>query len=139
MTLPIILTIAYLKQNITLSWSPGQKYQSYPTYRVRIKSKWPSIYLNYTQAIPLTDSYMDYSKIKLTVIDNFVPTKILGYLMYRLEAGSFLNQNKVHLIDQFHFRGNHLIGGFKSPYLQTFKLQEGYEFSSPANYVAGWF
>lgn len=126
------------RQSITLKWVPGQKYQSYPGYRIRMAAGYPTVYLGYDRATPLDDSYASYSKIKLSLLDAYVSANILGYFSYRLEAATFLDKARLGMPDFFHFRGNDLLGGFSSPYLQTFKLQRGYEFSSSDNYIAGW-
>lgn len=127
------------KQAITIKIIPGQKYQTYPDHKVRITGGYPTIYLGFERATPLNDEYVSFSKLKLTLLDHFVSTNILGYFSYRFEAATFLDKERVGLPDYFHFRGNHLVGGFRSPYMQTFKLQKGYQFSSTNAYLAGWF
>ncbi len=127
-----------LKQSITLQWSPDQKYQTFPTYKNRIRSEWPTVYLFLDRSFGLTKDFVDYTKLRINVIDNYVSTKRFGYLKYRLEAGKFLTNEETSAVDYFHFRGNNLIGGFRSPYLNTFKLQNGYNFSTTNDYAAVW-
>jgi hypothetical protein len=127
------------KQSITLKWIPAQKYQQFLGYKVRITGGYPTVYLGFEKATPLSDNYASYSKIKLSLLDSYVSANILGFFSYRFEAAAFFDKTRVGLPDYFHFRGNDLVGGFSSPYLQTFKLQSGYEFSSTDAYVAGWF
>jgi hypothetical protein len=128
-----------LKYSLQLRWAPGQKYQSYPTYKSRIPSDYPTVYLQIENALPVNNTYSDYLKMKFILVDNYVGAKIFGHTRYRIEAGKFLINNKSTIIDAFHFRGNNLISGFKSPYMQTFKLQDGYEFSSEKDFVAFWY
>jgi hypothetical protein len=123
---------------IGIRWSPGQKYQSYPHYKNRIQSRYPIFYLKYEGALPLTKNYVDFSKIRLTIYDNYIPMKIFGYQMFRLEVGKFLSKEKISDLDLFHFKGNSLYTGYRSPYLQTFKLQQEYEFSNTNSYVGAW-
>lgn len=127
-----------LKQSISLQWSPDQKYQTFPTYKNRIKSEWPTLYLYFDKAYGINDDFVDFAKFKINIIDNYVSTKRFGYLKYRLEAGKFLSNKKTNAIDYFHFRGNNLISGFRSPYLNTFKLQNEYNFSTTKDYAAIW-
>jgi hypothetical protein len=126
------------KQSITLSWSPDQKYQTYPTYRSRFKSEWPTFYLYFDHVIKLSADFAKYSKLKINIIDNYVQVKRFGHLKYRIEAGKFLSKDNVNVIDYFHFRGINLLSAFSSPYLQTFKLQKGYNFSTTDDYGAVW-
>lgn len=127
------------KQSITFKWTPAQKYQRFPNYKVRLTGGFPTVYLGYEKATPLSDNYASYSKLKLSLLDPYVSANILGYFSYRFEAATFLDKDRIGLPDYFHFRGNGLVGGYSSPYLQTFKLQNGYEFSSTNAYMAGWF
>ncbi len=127
------------KQALTIKIIPGQKFQTYPDHKVRITGGYPTIYLGYEKATPLADDFASFSKLKLTLLDHFVSANNLGYFSYRVEAATFLDKARVGLPDYFHFRGNHLVGGFRSPYMQTFKLQKGYQFSNTDAYLAGWF
>lgn len=128
-----------LKYTLQLRFAPGQRYQSYPGYRDRIPSDYPTLFLQMENAVPVNDNYSDYLKLKFLIIDNYVGAKIFGHTRYRVEAGKFIYNRNSSIVDAFHFRGNNLIGGFKSPYMQTFKLQEGYEFSSHNPYLAFWY
>lgn len=128
-----------LKYTLQLRFAPGQKYQSYPGYRDRIPSDYPTLFLQMENAVPANDDYSDYLKLKFLIIDNYVRAKIFGHTRYRVEAGKFIYNRNSSIVDAFHFRGNNLISGFKSPYMQTFKLQEGYEFSSHKPYLAFWY
>ncbi|MBK8698922.1 MAG: carboxypeptidase-like regulatory domain-containing protein [Saprospiraceae bacterium] len=126
------------KHSITLKWTAGQKYQTYPGYKVRMSGGWPTLYLTYEKAIALKSGDADFTRLKFTLIDNHIALRIFGYLLYSVEGGTFLGKPKLQFADYFHFKGNDLVGGFRSPYLQTFKLQTEYAFSSQNAYVAGW-
>jgi hypothetical protein len=127
------------EQSISLKWSPNQKYQTYPTYKIRVNSKYPTFYLKVNNASKINNNFVKFAKIKLTIIDNYIPLKVYGYSMYHLEFGKFLNSSKINVIDNFHFQGNHLVSGFRSGYLQTFKLQDGYEFSTDKPFATAWY
>ena len=64
----------------------------------------------------------------------FQPTSWV--LFYRFEAAAFID--KTRLVCRIIFTSEEMtfVGGFSSPYLQTFKLQVVYEFSSTDAY--GW-
>ncbi len=127
-----------LKQSFSFQWSPDQKYQTYPTYKNRIKSDWPTLYAYFDIAYGLSSQYVNYTKLKINIIDNYVSTKSFGYMKYRIEAGKFFTKGNTNVIDYFHFKGNNLLGGFRSPYLNTFKLQRDYDFSTTNEYAAVW-
>ncbi|MFM2394826.1 MAG: hypothetical protein RLZZ546_2808, partial [Bacteroidota bacterium] len=126
-----------LALNLELRWVPGQKYQTFPTYKVRLNGKAPSINAALTKAIGIDNRYVDFTRLKISIVDNYLPMKIFGYMKYRIEGGTFLQEKKSNFIDQFHFRSNQSIAIFASPYLENFKLIDGYTLSNKS-YGAIW-
>lgn len=92
--------------NLNLRFRFAQKYISRPNRKVNLGSKYPTLYFNYSKAIKnLIGSDIGYDKIKATLSDN-LNFGLAGSASYQINAGSFLNTDRIEFMDYQHFNGN---------------------------------
>ncbi|MBS1627379.1 MAG: carboxypeptidase-like regulatory domain-containing protein [Bacteroidetes bacterium] len=119
-----------------LTWKPGAKYIEFPDRKINIGSRYPTFNLTVTKGINnLLGSDVDYTKWYFNISDN-LNMKLGGRLRYELEAGGFLQADKVFTPDFIHYLGNQTV--IASQYMKGFQLLPYYELSNMNNfYTAG--
>jgi len=119
---------------IGITWRPGAKYIEFPDRKINVGSKYPTFHLTLTKGIHgLLGSDADYTKWKAGINDN-LNLKLGGRFSYRIEAGGFLNANKVFVPDYNQFSGNQT--AIASPYLNSFQLLPYYVYSNTASFYS---
>ncbi|MCS6930064.1 MAG: DUF5686 and carboxypeptidase regulatory-like domain-containing protein [Saprospiraceae bacterium] len=114
----------------------GQKYSTYPDYRVYSGSKWPDLTLSFVQAIPgIAGSTMNYQRLQIEITQTDWSWGLFGYLDAKIGAGAFLSRRQMAFMDYFHPRGNQTIFGNRSEYLSSFFLLPYYEYSTDGAYA----
>jgi hypothetical protein len=109
---------------ITASWRPGSNYIELPNQTINIGSKYPIFSTSFAQGMKgLMGSDVSYSKWHLSITDN-LNMKLGGRLSYALDAGGFVNADKVFIPDYIHYQGNQTV--FATPYLNSFQLPSYY-------------
>ncbi len=110
------------------SWKPGSNYIEFPDQKISIGSKYPTFNASYTQGINgLLGSNVSYSKWHIEITDN-LNMKLGGKLNYSLDAGGFLNSDKVFIPDYQHIQGNQIF--LATPFLSSFQLPSYYQYSN---------
>jgi hypothetical protein len=110
-----------------------QKYYTKPNEKIIIGSKFPTIGLLYTKAIPGLNTKADYDLVKIGIDDN-IKLGLVGKFAYRLKAGYFLSNKYVEFMDYKHFDGNQTILA-NNDYLNSFKLLPYYTYSTKQWYA----
>jgi hypothetical protein len=124
-----------LKITLGMRFIPGQKFKSYPNYRVRYRSKWPQFSTALTYVPRLDARSANYTKLTFNIYENEMTLKRAGYLTYQAQVGQFLNSTKVSDVDLFH-QGE--FTGFASQYLNGFKQTKPYQLSSALPFAAAF-
>ena len=120
--------------SVGLSWWPGAKYIEFPERKINIGSKYPTFNLLITQGVNgLMGSDVDYTKWQVSVSDD-LNFKLAGLFRYSIEAGGFLNANKVFIPDYQHYLGNQT--AIASQYMSSFQLMPYYQFSNTESFYA---
>lgn len=84
---------------ITVKYTPKQRYIREPLEKVILGSKWPTIYVNWRKGIPqLFGSQADFDYVEVG-LEQVVNIGVLGNLRYNVMTGSFLNQRDLRLLD----------------------------------------
>ncbi|MFM9026575.1 MAG: DUF5686 family protein, partial [Bacteroidota bacterium] len=83
----------------------GQKFISRPEARYIVGSKWPTLRIEYTKAVPLGEGSMDFDKIKFTIDDEW-DLGLFGDFRFKVGSGMFLNRSRFEFMDINHFNGN---------------------------------
>ncbi len=82
--------------NVTISYTPQQKYMREPYRKVVLGSRWPTFSLNYERGIPrLFGSDVDHEYIQLDILQTF-KIGTLGTSSYRFSGGKFLSAKKIY-------------------------------------------
>lgn len=118
---------------IDLSFTPGMKFISLPDQRIALGSAWPELGIRITQAIPVSVSSPNYTKLILSLSDK-VSLGALGRLSYTVSGGRFLRQEQHYFPDVFHFLGGETFFRKNDDY-RVFALMPYYAYSSDAPYI----
>ena len=85
--------------NLTLSYTPFQKYIREPRQKVILGSRWPTFSINLNHALPgVLGSNIDYSYLEYRIEQEF-PLGLLGRSEYRVVSGSFLRKRNLSPVD----------------------------------------
>jgi hypothetical protein len=127
--------------NIGLTWTPEQKYSTYPTYKEIEGSKYPTFSVQYSKALAFSSdaNTADFDKIRLRITKNRMTMGIAGYSEVNAEYGSFLTRKNIQFIDYQHFNGNSTSWSIPLNYMDGFMQLPFYEYSTTGNYAtAHW-
>ena len=105
-TKPALLFDSYfaLRSNITLSYTPFQKYITEPNKKIILGSKWPTFQVYYEKGIPnILASTVDFDYLSISATQTF-NLGTLGKSLYKISGGSFITQDSVYFIDRKFFR-----------------------------------
>lgn len=100
-------TYARFYSKLSLSYQLGQTYESTPTRKVILPSKYPTLYFSYeiSQGIRST---LNSQLMQLGTGKDF-DLKLLGTLKVDVNSGLFLNNRNVFFPEYHHFRGNEIL------------------------------
>jgi hypothetical protein len=126
-----------LKFQLDLRFRIGQKYSTFPKFRIRNPTAWPDIWLSYVKGIALGDT--DYDKLTLRIKKDNINYKLFGFSNLNIVASTFLNKNKVGFVDQHHFLSNVNVLSVRSRYMTGYKMMPHYTYSTTNDYVAGFY
>jgi Family of unknown function (DUF5686)/CarboxypepD_reg-like domain len=121
---------------IGLSWTPGQKYITYPHARYNQGSVYPTFTINYTKAIPLETEGIQYDKLLLKIKKNNIKLGIAGFAEINAEYGTFLTKKNVAFMDLHHFNGNETVIATDQNFMQGFFQLPFYRFSTKNDYFS---
>ena len=96
-----------LMADITLSYTPFQKYMREPYRKVILGSKWPTFYAYYEKGVPtLVNSQINHDYLRLGIRQDF-KIGTFGTSTYHATSGKFLNSKNLREIDyKFHRRSD---------------------------------
>lgn len=120
--------------NIYARFRFGQKYMMRPGRKLNYRTKYPTLELYYTKAIPgIGSSLPNYDFIRAGVSQEF-STGILGYGEYFVSYGMFLNRTEVPFIDFHHFNTTQTVFAPKNE-LRSFWALPYYQYSTNDKFV----
>jgi hypothetical protein len=126
-----------LKFSINVRFRIGQKYSSFPKFRIRNPSAWPDLWLSYDKGIAIGDT--DYDKLTLRIKKDNINLNLFGNSSFNIVASTFLNNKTVKFIDQHHFMTNINLITVRSRYMSGFKMMPHYRYSTTNDYVTGFY
>lgn len=90
--------------DLTLSYTPGQKYMREPNRKVVLGSKWPTFYIYYEKGLPeIFGSDVDHDYLLGGITQTF-KIGTLGTSSYHIKSGTFLNTRSLKEADQKYHR-----------------------------------
>jgi hypothetical protein len=127
---------------VDINYWPGQKYVSYPDFRIYLSSKYPRFSLNYKTSKIVYNSAAekpDYivHNFKLTMHYSFKP-RFIGESNFSISVGKILGKD-IELMDYAHFNGNQTFIASSLGALNSFKLLNYYEYSTSDKYIEAHF
>lgn len=122
------------KVGLRTSYDFSNQYETYPSGRRYLPSKYPTIGLNYTKGIKrILGSDVDYDLLSADITKSDINMGFYGKTSFFAGAGKFLNNKKLYFPDFKHFDGNQLLA--YSPGINRFLLLDYYNFSTPDKYA----
>lgn len=98
------------KAHLSLSYDFSNRYETYPSGRRYLPSKYPRLTVKYTKGIKeILGSDVDYDLLSASVYKSNIPLGMSGKLAFTIEAGTFLNNNQLFYPDFKHFNGNEIL------------------------------
>ncbi len=86
--------------DVTISYTPNQKYMREPSRKVVLGSRWPTFYMYYEKGMPnIFGSDVDHDYIMFGINQTF-KIGTLGTSSYHLKTGTFLNSRALQDADQ---------------------------------------
>ncbi len=125
---------AYMLHKIKLTIRPGQKYSSYPNFKIRHNTYWPTITTEYEAGIPVTKEKTYFHKLIVKIRDQYVSMRQLGYFKYNVEGGVFLAGKPGYFADFLHPVANKITIPI-DPDLSSFNLLPFYKYSTDKYYL----
>ena len=125
---------AYILNKIRLTIRPGQKYSSYPNFKIRHNTDWPTITTEYEAGIPVTNEKPFFHKLTVRIRDQYVSMKQLGYFRYNVEGGVFIGGKPGYFADFLHPVANRITIPI-DPDLSSFNLLPFYQYSTDKYYL----
>ena len=124
---------------IGLTWTPNQKYLTYPNFKSIEDSEYPSFTFRFQKAIPLSTNAVDFEKWHLKISKDAFKMGLMGYSEINAEFGSFLRKKNVHFIDYQHFNDSEILLSTQLNYMKGFVQLPYYQYSTPNGYLmAHW-
>jgi hypothetical protein len=124
------------KLGFRTSFDFSNKYETYPTGRRYLPSKYPTIGFNLTKAVKnIFGSDADYTMLSADISKSDIPLGFYGKTSFFVGAGKFFNANSIFYTDFRHFSGNQVL--FYEPGISRFLLLDYYRYSTGSKYLEG--
>jgi hypothetical protein len=88
-----------------LKWIPFAKYETYPTFKRMLDTKWPELSFLYKKGFGLGNFNSNYDQIEAG-IGKDLDLRAIGKFSFDLVGGIFLTNKNMNFIDYKHFSGN---------------------------------
>lgn len=125
---------------MSMTWTPQQKYSTYPHYKEIEGSDYPRFSVIYRKSFKIGDNSVPFDAVRFKIQKDDIALGIAGYSELKTEYGQFLKSNTLpHFIDYNHFNGNET--GFSVPlnFMDGFLNLPFYKYSNPNSYfMAHW-
>ncbi|WP_194776462.1 DUF5686 and carboxypeptidase regulatory-like domain-containing protein [Pararhodonellum marinum] len=122
--------------NASFDWRPGMKYMIRNGRKIPLTNTAPLIKVKYRKGIPgflPTDATADFDHLDATV-EHFFNFGVSGKLEFKVNGGTFLNQNQVYFMDFKHFGGNRTIFSDMGA-ASNYRFLDYYQYSTSGGYV----
>ncbi len=134
--IPMFADNQSFKINLRTTYDFSDKYETYPTGRRYLPSKYPTIGLSYTKGIKsIFGSDVDYDLLTADVSKSNINAGVLGRTSFFIGAGKFLNNSSLFYPDYKQFQGNQVL--FSHTGINSFLLLNYYTNSTYTKYIEG--
>ncbi|QNL51260.1 carboxypeptidase-like regulatory domain-containing protein [Olivibacter sp. SDN3] len=122
------------KIDVNLSYNFSNRYETYPTGKRYLPSKYPTLSLHYTKGLKgILGSDVDYDLLTLSAYKSDIVLGMMGKLSFAAHAGKFLRNNTLFYPDYRHFNGNQIL--FVDQQLSSFLALDYYQFSTRSSFL----
>ena len=94
-----------LQFKVGFKFIPFAKYETYPTFKRLLATKWPEISVVYKKGISTNSSLFNYDYLEVGVGKD-INLRAIGEFKFDVLAGAFFNNANMNFIDYKHFNGN---------------------------------
>jgi len=112
-----------------------QTYSSFPNRRQRNGSPYPRLYLQYRAGLDAFDSDVRFMRVNARLEESYMPIGALGVSQFSVDAGTFLQDDRLFFMDLRHFDGAEIGIGQPDRYLRGFFRLPYYDYSTAGDYV----
>ena len=84
---------------------PFAKYETYPTFKRMLETKWPELSFNYKKGMSTNTKAFNYDYLELS-IGKDIDLRAIGAFKFDVTGGVFLNNKNMNFVDYKHFNGN---------------------------------
>lgn len=120
------------------SYDFSDRYETYPSGRRYLPSKYPAIGLTYTKGIKtIFGSDVDYDLLAADIGKSNINAGVLGQTSFYIGAGKFLNNKSLFYPDFKQLSGNQIL--FSQTGINSFLLLNYYTYSTYTKYIEGHF
>jgi len=131
---PLFAENQSFKVALRTSYDFSNQYETYPSGRRYLPSKYPTIGMNYTTGLSgIFGSDVDYHLLSADISKSDMNLGFYGKTSFFIGAGKFLSTDKLFYPDYIHFEGNQLFA--YRPSINRFLLLDYYDFSTPDRYI----
>ena len=124
------------KVAVRTSYDFSDRYETYPTGRRYLPSKYPTVSLTYTKGIKdALGSDVDYDLLTADISKSNIDAGVLGQTSFFVGAGKFLNNKSLFYPDFKQFSGNQIL--FSGTGINSFLLLNYYTYSTYTKYIEG--
>lgn len=121
--------------NTVVTYRPGLKYRIYNGRKIPLDQRSPELQLKYRKGLNgVAGSDVDFDHLEIGVKHAYA-FGVSGELQFEAKAGTFLNSDKMYLIDYQHFDGNRTILSSLKP-AGAYRLLDYYQYSTNGNYFS---
>lgn len=135
---PLFAQNQSFKVSVRTSYDFSDRYETYPTGRRYLPSKYPTIGLTFTKGIKnIFGSDVDYDLLTADISKSNINAGVFGQTSFYIGAGKFLNNNSLFYPDYKQFSGNQVL--FAQTGINSFLLLNYYTYSTYTKYIEGHF
>lgn len=124
------------KLSVRTTYDFSNRYETYPTGKRYIPSKYPTIGVSFTKAVKnVFGSDADYNLISADISKTDIPMGYYGKTSFYIGTGKFFDTKSIYYTDYRHFSGNQVL--FYRSGINKFLLLDYYRFSTGDKYLEG--
>ncbi|MCR8557957.1 DUF5686 and carboxypeptidase regulatory-like domain-containing protein [Mucilaginibacter sp. BJC16-A38] len=135
---PLFADNQSFKIGLRTTYDFSDKYETYPTGKRYLPSKYPTIGISYTKGVKsIFGSDVDYDLLSADVSKSNISAGVLGQTSFFIGAGKFLNNKSLFYPDYKQFSGNQIL--LSQTGINSFLLLNYYTYSTKTEYIEGHF
>ncbi|WPU93869.1 DUF5686 family protein [Mucilaginibacter sabulilitoris] len=125
--------------NASATLTFDQQYETRPTGKFNIPSKYPTVMINYRKGIKSAfGSDVDYDFASVDISQYNIRVGLTGFSSFKLTAGGFFNDKSLYYMDYNHFLGNQGLT-FDPTYVGSFHFLPFYTYSTNGAFLEAHF